>query len=101
MRLVRLFQQALKTSEPEMILFMIVRQLRILLAMSETSADTITEVSRLAQWQKSKFEKQARLFDKNLLQKLYSSLFKIELAQKTGGLNTSLIYTIDFFLAEI
>lgn len=101
LQLIQLFHKSLQTSDAEMVFFMLIRQFRILLALSDKGEDTITEVSRLAPWQKSKFGKQANLFEKNYLRKLYSKLFQIELAQKTGTLSSSLISSIDFFLIEI
>lgn len=100
-QLIQLFHKSLQTNDDEMIFFMLIRQFRILLAMSEQGTETISEVSRLAPWQKSKFEKQAKLFEKNYLMKLYSQLFRIELSQKTGTLSSSLIASLDFFLLKI
>jgi hypothetical protein len=100
-QLVQLFHRSLETSDAEMVFFMLVRQLRILLALSDKNSETITEVSRLAPWQKGKLERQVSLFEKNYLEKLYSKLFQIELAQKTGTLSSSLTSTIDFFLIEL
>lgn len=100
-QLVQLFHKSLETSEPEMIFFMLIRQFRILLALSDKGTETISEVFRLAPWQKGKLERQAGLFEKNYLTQLYSKLFHIELAQKTGALSSSMISTIDFFLVEI
>lgn len=100
-QLVQLFHKSLDTSDAEMIFFMLVRQFRILLALSDRNTQTITEVSRLAPWQKSKFERQVDLFGKGQLEKLYSRLFQIELGQKTGTLSSSITSAIDFFLVEI
>lgn len=102
--LVALFHKSLETSEAEMIFFMLIRQFRILLAFSDyasSGGETISELSRLAPWQKSKFERQARLFEKDLLQQYYLRLFQIELGQKTGSLSSSLTCSLDFFLAEL
>ncbi|MBU4017199.1 hypothetical protein KKF69_07045 [Patescibacteria group bacterium] len=100
-QLMQLFHKSLETSDAGMIFFMLIRQFRILLALSDKGEGTITEISRLAPWQKGKFEKQVSLFKKDHLLQLYSRLFQIELAQKTGALSSSLISTIDFFLLEI
>lgn len=100
-QLVQLFHKSLETNDAEMIFFMLVRQFRILLALSEKGTETISEVSRLAPWQKSKLERQVNLFGKDSLQQLYSKLFQIELGQKTGTLSSSLTSAIDFFLFEI
>lgn len=100
-QLIQLFHKSLEANDAEMIFFMLIRQFRILLALSDNNGETITEVSRLAPWQKSKFERQVNLFGKSSLRQLYSKLFQIELAQKTGALSSSLISSIDFFLAGI
>lgn len=100
-QLIQLFHKSLHSTEPEMIFFMLVRQFRILLCLSDKQGETISEVARLAPWQRSKFEKQARIFEKNLLKKYYFHLFELEQAQKTGALTSSLISQIDFFLVEI
>lgn len=100
-QLVQLFHKSLETNDAEMIFFMLIRQFRILLALSDKNEETISEVSRLATWQKSKFEKQTALFEKDNLLQLYSKLFQIELAQKTGNLPSSLTASIDFLLLKI
>lgn len=98
--LLKLFHQTIATTEPEMVFFMLVRQIRLLLALSENSNEAIDEVKRLT-WQKKKIEQQAKLFKKEHLQELYKKLFTIEVGQKTGTLTGSLITTIDFFLIEV
>lgn len=98
---VQLFHKSIETTEPEMVFFMLVRLFRILLALSGSQGETISEVARLAPWQKPKSEKQAQLFGAEKLKKIYSKLFQIELAQKTGTLSTSLITSIDLLLTEI
>ncbi len=107
-QLIQLFHKSLETNDAEMIFFMLVRQFRILLALSEKAlpagrqgTETISEVSRLAPWQKSKLEKQVNLLGKDSLQQLYSKLFQIEVGQKTGTLSSSLTSAIDFFLLGI
>ena len=99
--LINLFHQTLETTEPEMIFFMLIRQMRVLLCLSDGNNETISEVSRMSPWQKSKVEKQVKSFDKELLRKLFAQLFEIEIAQKTGGLASSLISAVDFFLIQI
>jgi hypothetical protein len=115
--LIKLFHQTVENAETEMIFFMLVRQFRILLALSpvipakvfdavmgtgiQTNADSIDEIKRMAPWQKDKLQKQAKLFDSSHLLNLYEKLFEIELAQKTGGLSSPLTSTIDFFLLEV
>jgi DNA polymerase III delta subunit len=101
--LLKLFHQALDSDiAPEMIIFMLQRQFRILLALSEPSEkDQIEEVSRLTSWQMEKFNSQAKLFNKEKLIKIYQKLFEIELGQKTGMLPLSLSQAIDFLLIDM
>lgn len=99
--LISLFYDLKKTMEIELIFFMLVRQFRLLLGVSESGADTIDEVKRLAPWQKSKLVSQFRYFDKNMLIETYNKLFLIENGQKTGKSANSLEKSIDFFLASL
>jgi DNA polymerase III delta subunit len=109
--LIKLFRETVKDSETEMVFFMIVRQVRLLLALCEQTkfrhsglskmTGDIDELKRMAPWQKSKLEKQANLFKPDQLLTLYNKLFQIELGQKTGTLSSPLDSTIDFLLAEV
>lgn len=99
--LIKLFHESIQNADAEMVFFMIIRQIRILLALTEVTSDNIEEVKRIAPWQKSKLQNQADLFEINELIKLYAKLFEIEKAMKTGNLTTSLPQTIDFLLLDI
>ena len=115
-----LFHKTLATQEAEMIFFMMVRQIRLLLALTpiprsssspfikeggEDSAPTsigdIDEIKRIAPWQQGKLQKQASLFGEERLKQIYKNLFAIEVAQKTGTLSSPMVATIDFFLLGI
>lgn len=97
----KLFHKTLETEEAEFIFFMMVRQVRILLAVLEPGESQIDEVTRLAPWQMGKFEKQARSFDKEQLRTLFYNLFNIEKNLKTGKLALNLSQTIDFLLINL
>jgi DNA polymerase III delta subunit len=101
--LLNLFHQAIESGiKEELILFMLQRQIRILLGLVDPSSDApIEELSRLAPWQRDKLQVQARYFDQTQLKKIYKKLFKIEVGQKTGGLSLSLVQAIDFLLLDI
>jgi hypothetical protein len=94
------FAENLKKSEAELIFFMIVRQFRIMLSLirSETPID---EVKRMAPWQLSKLERQAKLFGEDKLKEIYNKLLEIDLNSKTGKNSTSLKKSIDFFLSGL
>ncbi len=86
----------------ELIFFMLQRQARLLLALSDNNSKySIEEIMRLAPWQRSKLERQAKLFTQESLKNIYSKLFKIEFAYRTGGLNLSLAQAVDFLLFEM
>ena len=100
---ISLFHKSLESGiKEELIFFMIQRQFRLLLALSDnTTEKTIDELIRLAPWQRGKLERQASLFSKSQLKKVYNSLFNIDLGLKTGKLNLTLPQAIDFLLYEI
>lgn len=101
--LLNLFHQAIDNGiKVELILFMLQRQIRILLAMSDPSKnDSIEELSRLAPWQLEKLQRQAKCFESSSLKNIYKKLYEIEIGQKTGSLPLSLSQSIDFLLLEM
>lgn len=100
-QLIKQFHQTLETAEVEMIFFMLIRQFRMLLSLSDQSnSQEIDEVKKLT-WQRNKMQQQAKLFDQDELKRLYSKLYVIEKGQKTGTLSLPLTTAIDFFLLEV
>ena len=99
--LIKLFHSCLETTEVEMVFFMLVRQFRLLLAVSEKQDPAISEIARMSSWQKSKLQNQAKLFPSSTLIDLFNCLFQIETLYKTGNLSLSLVAKIDFFLLKI
>ena len=110
--LVLLFHKVLKEAEAELVFYMLVRQFRMLLALSELgtgsqphsdpgSQNQIDEVSRIAPWQKEKLARQAKMFSLAQLKTVYSKLYEIDLAQKTGQTSLSLSQNIDIFLLDL
>lgn len=100
--LIILFHKTLPTTEVELIFYMLVRQFRLLLAVSSgKEAEQIDEVKRLAPWQKSKLVKQSSYFTVDELKRIYQKLYQIDLAQKTGQSLLSLVQSIDFLLLGI
>lgn len=94
-----LFHTALKTTELEILLFMIIRQLRVLIAIQTNSE--IEEAKRLASWQKGKLIRQASLFGEKKLIKAYKNIFDIDLRSKSGGLSLPLTGSIDMWLLNL
>ncbi len=100
--LLNLFHQALDNGiKEELILFMLQRQIRLLLALSDQGETSIDELARLAPWQMGKLERQTMSFNVTTLKKIYKKLYEIEIGQKTGGLSLSLSQSIDFLLFDI
>lgn len=98
-RVIELFKNALKTSNEEILLFMIVRQFRLMLGLSFGAK--IEEVLRLAPWQKSKLLSQAQIFGKERLKENYKKIYRIDLKNKSGLLPLPLTKTIDIWLSSL
>lgn len=122
---IKLFHQLLETEDANFALFMLQRQVRILLSLSDTTppvipakagiqgnnikdpgsksgmTSLISEVKRLAPWQKGKLEKQAKTFSLQQLLRLHEQLFQLDLAQKTGTLSQPLDKSLDFLLLSL
>lgn len=96
---VKLFHEVLKTTEVEIVFYMLIRQFRLMLAIVEKGE--IDEIKKLASWQLGKLKKQASLLGREKLISLYQKLFKIEVAQKTGQSPLPLTIALDLFLLEI
>lgn len=99
---IKLFHETLESSKEEVVFFMLVRQFRLLLALSENSEDEqIDEFKRMVPWQKPKLAKQAERFGKDQLITNYKKLFEIDLGIKTGASSLPLTQSIDFFLLSL
>jgi DNA polymerase III delta subunit len=100
--LLKLFHNAIDSGiKEEIILFMLQRQVRLLLSLLDPGEKSIDEIERLAPWQSGKLQSQSRLFAVQDLKKIYKKLYEIELGQKTGALPLSLSQSIDFLLLDI
>lgn len=94
------FHKALQTSPEDLLLFMLIRQFRILLALTDKSAE-IDEVKRISPWQRGKLEKQLSFFTQEKLLESYNKLFTIDLQNKTSHTALTLTQAIDFFLVSL
>lgn len=96
------FNKLLENTPVDIILYMMMRQLRLLIAVSsEDKSDTIEELQKIAPWQKGKLERQAGFFDPDNLINLYHKLYSIDLSSKTGALPVPTAHAIDFLLLDI
>ncbi len=102
---IQLFHQSLTNMEVEAIFAMLIRQIRLLLALHPDSNnrqdEPIDEVKRMQDWQKGKLVNQARLFTSEELIRIFCQLFVMETGMKTGTLTSDLITAIDILLLEI
>lgn len=99
-QLLKLFYETQKQTEIGAIFYLLIRHVRILLALKD-SGEPIEEVKRIAPWQKTKLSKQAQLFSVKSLSTMLQKLYAIDMAQKTGKLHVSLTQSLDFFLLDI
>lgn len=99
--MIKLYHDILAQEDAMYVLVMLMRQVRILLALNDPSEQTISEVSRMAPWQKNKMQKQAQWFGKEKLLQLHDRLFGLEYGQKTGNLPLPLTDAIDFLLTSL
>jgi len=97
--LIPLFHSALEGTEPELIFFMMIRQVRILLALILGS--NIEETARLAPWQMGNLQRQLRNFTAEQLKKTYKKLYELDLTTKTGRTSLTLTQAIDIFLLSL
>ena len=93
------FHKAILRTAPELVYFMIVRQFRILFALTQKD-HLIDELKRIAPWQRGKLEKQARLFGEEKLKDILNKLYLVDYKQKYGLTSLPFIQNVDFFLTE-
>lgn len=100
--LVVVFHRVLENTPVEIVLYMTVRHLRFLIAVtSGDKSDTIEELAKIAPWQEEKLERQAAFFERDKLINFYHKLYKIDLSGKTGVLSMPTASAIDFLLLDI
>lgn len=97
-QVVQLFHQTLVDQDVQFLFVMLIRQFRLLLALSDPIAEPINEIKRMSPWQKGKLQKQANLFPTAKLKEMYGKLYALEYGLKTGGLAMTLEQSLDFFL---
>lgn len=99
---VQLFHRTLSDEDEQFVFFMLIKHIRLLLALFEKhTTASIEEIMKMAPWQKNKLEKQAKNFSIEQLITVYNKLFHVDLGQKTGTLSSSLTQAIDFLLIEL
>lgn len=89
---IKLFNDALKTEAPELILFMLMRQLKDLY-LTKTEKDSN---SMIPAWKLSKMKNVAEKFDSNLLKEIISDIAKLDIKVKSS--DTNLKTSIDLLI---
>lgn len=97
-QILTLYHSTKERIEEELILYMLVRQIRLLLAFKTGS--NITELKQVS-WQAQKLRTQANLFKLEELMQLYMGIYEIEKAMKTGESIYDTSSLIDFLLVKI
>lgn len=96
-----LWQIYLATEEPEVILVMLIRQLRLLLIAAEASNVKIEDWQRLSPWQQNSFKSQTKSFPSAKLVALYQDLQTIDYQNKTGQTPLTLDKRLELFLLKL
>lgn len=94
------FHESLPREGAELIFSMLIRQVRLLLAIA-TDAQGLDELNRLVPWQESKLRQQAAKFTIADLLELHQRLYSIDYEQKLGKNVLVLEDTLDILLTEI
>lgn len=100
-QILTLFHQLLTVQDEEAVFYMLIRQIRILIALNQDKIGRIDEIKRMKEWQIAKLKKQSKLFNPSELTDIYNYLFNLELSYKTGKLPVSLTSSIDILLCAV
>ena len=96
-----LFHKLQEQMESELIFYMLIRQFRLMIAVTEEGKNEIDEIKRLAPWQSAKLKKQASYFTKISLLNAYKKLYSIDYETKYGLSSLNLSSRIDIFLSDL
>ncbi|MBI4130676.1 hypothetical protein HY468_05135 [Candidatus Roizmanbacteria bacterium] len=91
--------ESLITTVPEVVFTMLVRQFRLLIAL--TYGADIDETKRLAPWQRGKLKRQASAFTEEKLKNAYKELLLIDYQTKTGKSALNLTKRMQQFIIEL
>lgn len=99
-QLLNLFHETLKTTNESLILFMLVKRFRIMLAL-QGGGGQIDDVKFMAPWQQQRLALQGRRFSSERLIEDYNNLYEIDSSSKVGKLPMTVTQAIDFWLVSI
>ena len=92
------FHQCLAQDPPELIFYMLTRQIRLLILAADLGSGGLTG---MPEWRKGKLISQAKKFGLKKLLELYRQLLEIDYQQKTGQTPFNLTSQLDLFLASL
>ncbi|HUS52305.1 MAG TPA: hypothetical protein VMX77_02460 [Candidatus Bathyarchaeia archaeon] len=93
-----LFHQCLKQDSPEMVFYMVCRQIRLLIIAQDLGEKGL---ARLYPWQQSRLVNQSRNFSQARLLKIHQMLLLIDYQQKTGKAPLPLASQLDLLIAGL
>lgn len=99
--MLRLLKKVLEVEIPEIIFSLLIRQLRLLLLISNEEKEEAEDLKRLATWQKQKLATQAKNFTEKQLRSYYHELLEIDYQQKTGQNAFDLKKTLEIFIMNL
>ncbi len=94
-----LYHELADKESPELIFFMLKRQLRSLLLSAFAKAEKPSDFAKVLPWQMAKLAKQASFFTRAQLEQIYGQLLKIEYEVKSGLTALALENKVKLFLA--
>ncbi len=92
-----LFHQSLEKDPPELIFYLLSRQIRLLILAADLGEKGLNQMK---DWQKEKLIRQAKRFGLKKLINIYKELLEIDWQQKTGQSSFSIVSQLDLFLAS-
>lgn len=93
-----LLHQCLAQDSPEIIFFMLAKQIRFLILAADLGKKGLAQMEN---WRAEKLIRQARYFTLIKLMKIYRQLLKIEVQQKTGRTPFTLSSQLDLLIASL
>lgn len=90
-----LLHKVCEAVDPQYLFLMLVRQIRLLILASDN------EVSDIPSWQSGKLIRQAKIFKKEELHKIYKNLLDIDFRQKTSGSPFDILGELDLLFTDI
>ena len=96
-----LLAKILKTDEPEIVIYMIIKRFRLFILVKDKITSGTDDLNKLASWQIANLTKQANYFTLRSLVEIYHRLLKTDVEQKTGKASFNLKKSLELFLTNL